>query len=565
MKRILLTLALIVFTVPTVKAQDLPSYVPTDGLVAYYPFNGNASDESGNKNHGTVNGATLTFDRDGNENSAYYFNVNASGGWGSAQNRITVSSPTISNENSFTISAWINLETKPSPFDNRPHTIMGRWDGNGVAVFRHQINYSGEISTNLIAGTNFNIVEGGSVTYGEWYHIVIIYNGSILKQYINNQLTKQEQLDIDINTSSTDLTFGELHMANGHWYLFSGKMDDLGYWNRALTEQEIQNLYTSSSGDILLNGTVSVENNQIKNVADPTEAQDAVTKSYFDANKLLSPNKNIAQILLVGNDAYGKQLKGLADPTDVQDAVTLSVLLNKIETLQDQIDALQASSDSGTVTDQDGNSYPYLTYGAQVWTVKNAEVVTYRDGTPIPQVTDNTEWKNLTTGAWSYFNNDPTKPRLYNWYAVMGIHDTDPNTPNKEFAPEGWHVPSDAEWTTLENHLIANGYNYDGTLTENKIAKAMASTTGWISSTATGAVGNDQSLNNDSGFNAFPEGSRSNFGSFIYEGYDAIFWSSTEDDTNNAWNRYLNLNFSTLYRYYYASKQGGFSVRFVRD
>ncbi len=78
-------------------------------------------------------------------------------------------------------------------------------------------------------------------------------------------------------------------------------------------------------------------------------------------------------------------------------------------------------------------------------TVDNAEMVTYRDGTPIPEVTDETAWQNLTTGAWAYFDNDPTKPRLYNWYAVVGIHDTDPNTPNKEFAPEGWHVPSDAE------------------------------------------------------------------------------------------------------------------------
>jgi len=91
----------------------------------------------------------------------------------------------------------------------------------------------------------------------------------------------------------------------------------------------------------------------------------------------------------------------------------------------------------------------------------------------------------------------------------MGIHDTDPNTPNKEFAPEGWHVPTDAEWTTLEEHLIANGYNYDGTTTGNKIAKAMASTTGWISSTAPGVPGNNQSSNNSSGFNALPEGNRS--------------------------------------------------------
>ena len=191
-------------------------------------------------------------------------------------------------------------------------------------------------------------------------------------------------------------------------------------------------------------------------------------------------------------------------------------------------------------------------------------MVTYRDGTPIPEVTDPTQWLNLTTGAWSYYENNPEKPRLYNWFAVMGIHDTDPNTPNKEFAPQGWHVPSDAEWTTLENHLIANGYNYDGTNEGNKIAKAMASTTGWNDSENTGSPGKNQGLNNSSGFNAFPEGYRYSDGSFFYEGLDAVFWSSTEYNSDNAWGRYLSNNFSSLYRNY-DYKRFGFSVRFVRD
>ena len=219
---------------------------------------------------------------------------------------------------------------------------------------------------------------------------------------------------------------------------------------------------------------------------------------------------------------------------------------------------------AGSITDQDGNTYDYLTYGDQVWTVENAEMVTYRDGTAIPEVTDPTQWEALTTGAWAYYNNDPTKGKLYNWYAVMGIHDTDPNTPNKEFAPEGWHVPTDNEWTSLEVYLIAIGYNYDGTTTENKIAKAMASTTGWISSIELGAIGNDQSLNNSSGFNAFPEGNRATNGSFNNEDGYAIFWSSTENDTDNAWYRYLGYNSSYLDRNG-TNKQYGFSVRFVRD
>ena len=240
------------------------------------------------------------------------------------------------------------------------------------------------------------------------------------------------------------------------------------------------------------------------------------------------------------------------------DLITYTLTAN----LQNQTGNNQTTS----VTDIDGNTYDYITYGDQVWTVDNAAMETYRDGTPIPQVTGATEWSNLTTGAWCYYNNDPTKPRFYNWYAVMGMHDTDPDTPNKEFAPDGWHVPSDAEWTTLENHLIANSYNYDQTNTGNKIAKSMASNTGWVfSSTEIGAVSNDQSLNNSSEFNAFPEATRINDGSFDSdgEGFDTIFWSSTVADSGS-WYRALNYESSSLGRGP-SNNQSGFSVRFVRD
>ena len=260
--------------------------------------------------------------------------------------------------------------------------------------------------------------------------------------------------------------------------------------------------------------------------------------------------------------AENNQIKNVADPTDAQDAVNLSVLLEKITALQDQID----NAGIGSI-DQDGNTYDYLTYGDQVWTVENAEMVTYRDGTPIPEVIDPTQWLNLTTGAWCYYENNPEKPRLYNWYAVMGIYNAASLTnasQRKEFAPEGWHVPTHEEWITLENYLTANGYNYDGTNEGNTIAKAMASTTGWNDSGEDGDPGKNQSLNNSSGFNAFPEGYRGSYGSFGNEGDDAIFWSSTENGTDGAWSRYLLGNDSNLYRST-SSKRVGFSVRFVRD
>jgi uncharacterized protein (TIGR02145 family) len=220
-----------------------------------------------------------------------------------------------------------------------------------------------------------------------------------------------------------------------------------------------------------------------------------------------------------------------------------------------------------TATDQDGNTFEWINYGTQDWAIENAEVVTYRDGTLIPQVTADTEWANLTTGAWCYYNNDPSKGKLYNWYAVAGIHDNEDTTPNKEFAPQGWHVPSDAEWSILVEFLISNGYNYDGTTTGNKIAKSMASTTGWFSFTQLGSPGDNQSANNSSGFNAYPKGYR--WGSdqgFDGEGVSAVFWSTIDYSSTDAYffdiGSYREYVFTGGDFYY---KENGNSVRLVKD
>ncbi|WP_299054808.1 FISUMP domain-containing protein [uncultured Polaribacter sp.] len=515
MKRILLILFFFSFVISVTKAQEIPSNIPTDGLVAYYPFNGNANDESGNGNNGTVNGnVILSENRNGNLISAYDWPNSNSGFSSSAY----ISLPNLSSaftNGLFSISLWVMKYPNPTNADPR---ILGI--GESGLIFDRSTS-----SIKVYLGLGLD-VKSNPVGENQWAHIVYTNNGESGQSffYLNGNLIHQRtttpKLAIVSNTSKPwELGRKSTSAFNG----FGGKLDDIGIWNRVLSEQEIQNLYNSSStngGDILLNGTVSAENNQIKNVA---------------------------------------------DPTDAQDAVTLSLLLSKIEGLQDQIDALQTQSNSGTLTDQDGNSYPYLTIKDQTWTVKNAEIATYRDGTPIPQVTDDTEWSNLTTGAWCYYDNDPTKEKLYNWYAVMGIHDNDENTPNKEFAPEGWHVPSDTEWTTLEDYLIGNGYNYDGTTTGNKIAKAMASVTGWNNSTTEGAVGNNQNTNNSSGFNGLPIGYCNNNGLFGGKSIDAYFWSSSEFNSDTAWYSLLFNNNSNHIIDHYFSKKSGFSVRFVRN
>ena len=222
-----------------------------------------------------------------------------------------------------------------------------------------------------------------------------------------------------------------------------------------------------------------------------------------------------------------------------------------------------------SVSDINGNSYDILTYGTQQWTLSNAEVVNYSDGTIIPQVTDGADWGNLTTGAWCYYNNDSSRGKLYNWYAIMGIHDASSlNDPSqrKNLAPEGWHVPSDGEWTSLENYLIANGYNYDGSLSGNKIGKAMASSTGWANSIGNGNIGYNQSTNNSSGFNVLPEPSRYANGNFWPNDNNGTFiWSTTE---NPASDQVFNRNLAYLRsecRTEDDNKTWGASVRFIND
>jgi len=216
----------------------------------------------------------------------------------------------------------------------------------------------------------------------------------------------------------------------------------------------------------------------------------------------------------------------------------------------------------------DGAPYPSIVYGTQEWTVENACHITYRDGTPIPQVTDNEEWANLTIGAWSYYNNDPSKEKLYNGLALLGIFDEESlldESLRKKFEPEGWHIPSDEEWTSFEEYIIANGYNYDGTTTGNKIVKALSSTVGWNYMNNLGSPGNDQSANNSTGFNAIPSGYRVSDGTFDGENYTTIFVSSTTTTPQsvNVWNRTIGHS-ESLTRSGYEWELGR-SVRFVKD
>jgi len=209
---------------------------------------------------------------------------------------------------------------------------------------------------------------------------------------------------------------------------------------------------------------------------------------------------------------------------------------------------------TGTVTDIDGNIYQTIKIGDQWWMMENLKVTHYRNGDPIPNVTDGGTWSGLTTGAYCEYDNDPgnvaTYGRLYNWFAVDD---------SRNIAPEGWHVPTDAEWIQLEMHLgmsqmDADAEGWRGTDEGGKLKEA--GTTHW-NSPNTGAT-------NESGFTALPGGYRGYNGDYIGMGFIASFWSSSEDSGVVAWGRGLGYDGSQVYRDI-SYLQSGFSIRCVRD
>jgi uncharacterized protein (TIGR02145 family) len=194
------------------------------------------------------------------------------------------------------------------------------------------------------------------------------------------------------------------------------------------------------------------------------------------------------------------------------------------------------------VTDIDGNVYQTVRIGTQVWMKENLKVSKYRNGNTIPTGLTDSQWSSATSGAYSVYNNDPANNtiygKLYNWYAAV---DT------RGICPVGWHLPSNSEWTYLENLL-------GGTSVAGGALKALSAL--WTSPN-TGAT-------NSSGFSALPGGNRYLTGAFSNINNYSGWWCSSDISVTEAWSRLLNFNVANSFPSTY-NKTYGFSVRCLKD
>ena len=269
-------------------AQAIPSYVPGNGLVAWWPFSGNAGDSSGNQNHGIVHGATLTTDRNGHPNSAYLF---VPGQWITIQN-----SPSISVQQSITISIWFYMDgggCNPRLFEiNENLNSCGGYiiSFNGTSNVERTLHAIGFGScTSGIGFSNQNPIPALS-----WQHLAMTIDGvnGIGKLYRNGHLLQTVSgSPIPVFSYNNPLTIGNINPGRCDWW--GGKIDDFGICNRVLSDTEISNLYQAqtsttpacSLGVLLNNDTTICEGSSVT-----LQSLPGISSSNPSSNTCFNPN-----------------------------------------------------------------------------------------------------------------------------------------------------------------------------------------------------------------------------------------------------------------------------------
>ena len=222
-------------------APNVPGGSAGDGLVAYYPFNGNAQDASGNVYHGTVHGATLTTDRFGIPNAAYAFN-------GSTNYIEVANSAELNPTNAITYAGWFQSNTA-----NQFGTIVSKGNDQQVGYYVARLHPA---PTNMGFAFLFSEDQGTltsvnasdvPIAVDQWYHFAVTYDGTTARSYINGVLRNTNVVTRTLGSNQGPLSIGR-HPLGGYTYHFSGKIDDIRLYNTALTEDEVVALYTATPG-----------------------------------------------------------------------------------------------------------------------------------------------------------------------------------------------------------------------------------------------------------------------------------------------------------------------------
>ena len=467
------------------------------------------------------------------------------------------------------VSFWIKIGI------NRPSEIIVKWNSSTGTIGPWEVYQSSNTTIAIrlkgqLSSAPYQVDRFGSkqIALNKWTHVCAIYDHTNLKikTYIDSVLDidSSAPFGFSISTGITgEICVGRYVTADNQYnfYPFRGSIASIQIYNKSLTSGEIKNNYDADkfrfdnfndankfySHELNGNPTFSIVENLVLDVAgksnDMILRSDSEGKaSWVDKSYFFNRPTNYRYI----GELYGG---GVIVAMWKYPSTVFNYLIMSLE------DVSTSTPWSNQITSSD-----YVTIGTQIWTTRNLNVTTYRNGDTIPQVTDPTQWTTITTGAWCFYNNDPateaTYGRLYNWYAI--------NDP-RGIGPVGYHVPSLTEWNTLIDNLggifLAGG----------KLKQT--GTTNWQSP--------NTAATNISLFTGLPAGYRggvegvgsfddTNKSTFIGQNQKAYFWTSTPytnpvTGTGLAQNKFLSYDDGGVFQNNGRSQRNGMSVRFVKD
>ncbi len=347
--------------------------------------------------------------------------------------------------------------------------------------------------------------------------------------------------------------------------LFSGNYNDLT--NKPTIPAAANNAMLTIQRNNSTVGTFTADASSDKtvNISVPTTTSELTNNSgYITAdqlNALLNAMNSRMDSLQTVLSAQNVEIASLSNTVD-----SLGAYADSLGNIVDECGCLSTfHCGTSTISDYDGNAYSTVKLGGQCWMAENLRTTHYSNGDPIDLSTTTSTTIPYRYNPASDSTNVGTYGYLYNWAAVMnGATSSEANPSGVQgICPTGWHVPSNAEWTELETFVSSQSQYVCNHQNSSYIGKALASTTGWNSSTSTACgVGTTQSTNNAAGFNARPAGNYYASGGNGFGSY-ANFWTTTET-SGNAYSYNLSYTSPSLNRSN-SGEASGFSVRCVRD
>lgn len=514
--------------------------IPTDGLIVYWPFNGNANDESGHGYNGTVINATLTPDRFGSPNNAYKFN----GIDGPTGSQIVLQSSAFNiGQPEYTIDFWFKPEnmTKYTQclFNTIPHTGIGiSWNDNNVPGYvGYGLGPANAYWDALYLHGPFNNYQANT-----WYNIALTKDDLNYSFYINGQLD-HTYTNYPASGYDYDVGFRLSGMSDYIHEVFGGDLDDLCLYNRALRPDEIQSLYlTNNQKPISVTSPDGGEQwiaGDTNNITWTSCGVDSVNIEYS-----LDYGINWGNIIndfqasegtfawTVPNAASGQCLIRITSSTNPE----IFDISNSVFSI---IHAIQPCTDLPAIN-YGGQTYNTVQIGQQCWLKENLNI-----GTRIN--CDSSQTNNGVIEKYCYQDYDLICEEyggLYQWNEMMQYQTTNGT---KGICPEGWHIPTDIDWSNLINFLGGSEIS-GGRIKESGLDHWLTPNTG---------------ANNDSWFTALPGGYCSSNDVFSNINSLAAIWSSSECSPSESFYRNLRYDALAIYRDSY-DKDGAFSVRCIK-